>query len=235
MKNAILTIKSWNVKNARKLKKRDKENDWEILENTLGTKKCAERLYDRIKDIDPRYIFVTHWSWMIPEEIWGNYETVLFHPADLPFGRGGTPIQNQIVRGIYDIKLTAFRVNEGIDTGPIYLKRDFNISEGNVDQILSRASKIYFEDMIPYILRERVTPVPQEGKVVQFKRRKPSQSNFLDEIRSNPEPRKVYDFIRMLDGEGYPRAYVPVGDKKLELYNASLEGNIVRAETRLVD
>lgn len=228
MKLLLTTIKSWNIENARKMKERDSQNDWEIITDK------EQFTPEAVRKIDPEYIFVTHWSWMIPQEIWGPYETVLFHPADLPFGRGGTPIQNQIVRGIYDVKLTAFRVNEGIDAGPIYLKRDFDMSEGNVDEILSRASEIYFNDMIPEILRERMVPTPQEGEGVLYKRRKPHQSDLVAELGSEPNPRKIYDFIRMLDGEGYPKAYVPFGEGKLEFYNASLEKGVVRAETKLV-
>jgi len=44
--------------------------------------------------------------------------------TDLPFGRGGSPLQNLIVRGFTHTKLSALRVEKGLDTGDIYLKED---------------------------------------------------------------------------------------------------------------
>jgi len=37
--------------------------------------------------------------WIILKEIFENYEIILFHMTDLPYGRGGSPLQNLIVRG----------------------------------------------------------------------------------------------------------------------------------------
>ena len=160
MNNLIVTLKSWNVENANELKEKDKTNNWEII---------TDRKYfttERVKEIDPKYIFVPHWSWKIPGEIVNNYETVIFHPTDLPYGRGGTPIQNLITRGIYDTKISAIRANEEMDAGAIYMKEPVNISEGNVDDILKNMSSIYFNKMIPDIINTQPIPTPQEGKIV---------------------------------------------------------------------
>ncbi len=218
MKLLLTTIKSWNIINGKSFIEKDAENDWEMITDN------KDFTLERVREINPKYILVPHWSWMIPREIWANYETVVFHPADLPFGRGGTPIQNQIIRGIYNVKLSALRVNGEIDGGPIYLKEDFDISYGNADNILSRASEIYFNIMIPRIINEKIVPQPQTGEVVKFSRRKPQESN-LESIGNQASPRQVYDFIRMLDGEGYPRAYLPFNQGRIELYGASLNGS----------
>ena len=42
--------------------------------------------------------------------------------TDLPFGRGGSPLQNLIVRGFEETMTSAIKVTKGIDTGDIYLK-----------------------------------------------------------------------------------------------------------------
>ncbi len=223
MSYLIATIKSWNIENAERLKREDTKNNWEILTDK------SEFTPERVRVIDPRYIFVPHWSWMIPEEIWKNYETVVFHPADLPNGRGGTPIQNQIIRGVYETKLTAFRAEKEIDAGPIYCQRDFNMSYGNVDEILTRASNIYFSEMIPEIASNNPIPKPQVGEIVLYKRRKPHESELTQLDLKRSTPRHLYDFIRMLDGEGYPKAYMEAQGGRLEFSNASLEGEVVRA------
>ncbi len=53
----------------------------------------------KLLEFSPRYIFFPHWSWIIPKEIYEKFECVIFHMTDLPFGRGGSPLQNLIVRG----------------------------------------------------------------------------------------------------------------------------------------
>jgi methionyl-tRNA formyltransferase len=217
MNNLIVTLKSWNVENANELKERDKVNNWEII---------TDRKYftaEKVKEIDPKYIFVPHWSWKIPGEIVNNYETVIFHPTDLPYGRGGTPIQNLITRGIYDTKISAIRANEEMDAGAIYMKVPVNISEGNVDDILKSMSSIYFNKMIPDIINTQPIPTPQDGKIVNFKRRKPYESNIKPLLETNPSDRQIYDFVRMLDGEGYPKAYIEIGENRFELHNAKIK------------
>jgi methionyl-tRNA formyltransferase len=231
MKNIISTIKSWNVENFNKLKGKDKENCWELIDQKEGLN------YKKVKQIDPQYIFFPHWSWRIPEEIWKNYECVVFHETDLPFGRGGSPIQNLIERGIYNTKISAIKVNEKMDAGDIYLKKDLDISKGNVEEILRNSSKIIFEEMIPEIIRG-VNLLPQEGEITYFKRRTPEQSNIIKFLKKlsylNPAEysKKLYDFVRMNDGEGYPKAYIPLRDAKIEFFNASSNKINFRFETK---
>lgn len=43
--------------------------------------------------------------------------------TDLPYGRGGSPLQNLIVRNHYKTKISEIRVKKEIDSGPIYLKK----------------------------------------------------------------------------------------------------------------
>lgn len=222
----IATIKSWNIDNAKEFINQDTTNNWGLITDKKDLTPGA------IKEIDPKYIFVTHWSWKIPGEIWKNYETVIFHPTDLPYGRGGTPFQNLIIREIYDTKLTAFRAVEDYDAGPIYLKRDFNMAKGSIQEIAQRASQIYFKEMIPEIIAKEMEPIPQEGEVVQFKRRKPADSDMGGLVSEDVSKRQLYDFIRMLDGEGYPLAYLPTQNGKLEFSNAELKEGCLETKVK---
>ena len=43
--------------------------------------------------------------------------------TDLPYGRGGSPLQNLILKGKKTTKITAFKMIDKIDAGPIYLKK----------------------------------------------------------------------------------------------------------------
>ncbi len=162
-------------------------------------------------------IFIPHWSFIIPKEIYQNFECILFHMTDLPFGRGGSPLQNLIKLGKTDTKITAFRVNEQIDSGPIYLKKALSL-EGSAKEIFKRASNI-IEEMILEILNKKPIPKPQIGTPTYFKRRETSQSS----INGLSSLKEFYDHIRMLDCEGYPKAYFEFENFLIEFDNANLK------------
>jgi len=155
-----------------------------------------------MSEISPRYIFFLHWSWKVPNEIIDNYECICFHMTDVPYGRGGSPLQNLILRGQKKTKLTALQMSESFDSGPVYLKKDLCLG-GNAEKIYIRASYLSVE-MIDLIIKEEPEPVPQIGEPTIFKRRRPHQS----EIQNNINLSQLFDFIRMLDAESYPRAYL---------------------------
>ena len=66
----------------------------------------------------PRYIFFPHWSWMVPRAVWEKHECVCFHMTDVPYGRGGSPLQNLILKGHTKTKITALRMVGELDAGP---------------------------------------------------------------------------------------------------------------------
>ncbi len=174
------------------------------------------------RKFSPRYIFFLHWSWKVPEEIVGEFECVCFHMTDVPFGRGGSPLQNLIVRGKHDTKLTALRMTENFDAGPVYLK-EFLSLEGGAEEIYLRAGQLS-ATMIQRIIREEMTPVAQQGRAVNFKRRKPVESR----VGSPASLEELYDFIRMLDAHDYPRAFLQHSGFRFELSRPALyDGRIV--------
>jgi len=57
-------------------------------------------------------------------------------PYDGPaFRKGGSPLQNLIERGIKKTKISAIKVDGGIDTGDIFFKRDLDLY-GTAEEIL---------------------------------------------------------------------------------------------------
>ena len=58
--------------------------------------------------------------------------------------------------------------------------------------------------MIVEIVIQDPEPIAQTGEPVFFKRREPQESD----LSALSDLRKIYDLIRMLDAEGYPRAFV---------------------------
>ena len=169
-----------------------------------------------INEIAPRYVFFLHWSWMVPDSIIDTYECVCFHMTDVPYGRGGSPLQNLIQRGHANTKLTAFRMTHELDAGPVYMKEDLSL-EGSAEEIYIRATLLSAK-MIERIILEKPSPVPQSGDPVIFKRRRPEES----EIPTHTDLKELYDFIRMLDAESYPPAFLEHKGFRFEFSRAQL-------------
>ena len=171
-----------------------------------------------------RLLFFPHWSWSVPEKIFTKHECIMFHMTDLPFGRGGTPLQNLISRGFMETKLTAFRCEKELDSGPIYMKRPLSL-EGTAREIMERAAKIT-EQMIIELIGSSRTTSPQEGVGSYFKRRTPDESEITWEGSLN----SIFDHIRMLDDDYYPRAFIETENFRLTFSDAKTEGDVLSAK-----
>lgn len=211
----VVATKSWNSRIFRDMICRYPDN-WHFI----GTKE--ELTADRIKEISPRFIFFLHWSWKVPIEIINDWECVCFHMTDVPYGRGGSPLQNLIVRGHSNTKLTALRMVEEFDAGPVYFQRDLSL-EGSAEEIYIRGAELAAE-MIQELISNDIVPSSQEGTPTIFKRRKPNES----EIPNCETLKEMYNFIRMLDAEGYPNSYLSYKGFRFEFSGA------VRYEGRLM-
>jgi methionyl-tRNA formyltransferase len=181
---------------------------------------------DKYNDIGK--VFFVHWSNKVPKHITDNYECICFHPTPLPYGRGGTPYQNMILAGHTETVITAFRMTEEMDAGPIYLTKNLSLS-GDLSLILRRAYEI-IANMIQIILDYNPQPYPQEGEVVIFSRRIPDSSDLPLFVESGGVVglSDIYDFIRMLDDDTYPRAFIKLGDEGIvEFGDAVLVDNLI--------
>src|SRR5258706_4197683 len=157
---------------------------------------------EKLQEWNPDVIFFLHWSELIPQEIYSSFKCIVFHMTDLPFGRGGSPLQNLIERGYDETMISALIVEKGIDTGPILLKKQLSLL-GTAEEIFLRAGEI-MKKMIAEIIVYNPDSVPQKGDPTIFKRRTPDQSS----IQLLSELKTAYNFIRMLDAEGYPKAFI---------------------------
>ncbi|WP_294588339.1 hypothetical protein [uncultured Bacteroides sp.] len=183
---------------------------------------------ERIDSISPVKIFIPHWSYIVSPVIFEQYECVVFHMTDLPYGRGGSPLQNLIVRGLMSTKLSALRVEAGLDTGPVYLKKDLSLL-GTAEEIFIRANNLV-EKMIVEILQNNLQPMPQAGDPVVFKRRKPEQGD-MSELEKLED---IFNYIRMLDADGYPHAYIEKGKFRYEFTRASIKADgSIRADVKI--
>lgn len=153
MKILICTAKSWNIQLAKEFQKSSKD------QITVWTAK-EDLTRETVDGLRPDWIFFPHWSYIIPSSIYENYRCVVFHMTDLPFGRGGSPLQNLIVRGIAETKISALRVTKALDAGDIYLKEPLQLY-GSATEIYVRAAKgaVQKVSVSPHYFKDKVKTV----------------------------------------------------------------------------
>lgn len=162
-----------------------------------------------LNKIKPDIIFFPHWGFKVNKNIIQKYNCICFHTAPLPYGRGGSPIQNLILKKFKKTPVCAIQMVDKIDSGAVYLKKMISLS-GNLDEIFSRMSFVILE-MIKTLIKKKITPKKQVGKTLKFKRIKEEQS----EIKIEKNINKIFDKIRMLSAEEYPNAYIKKNNFKI--------------------
>mgnify|MGYP003628459174 CR=1 FL=1 len=221
--NVILSEKPWHAAMVEDLRMVYTECEWILIDKRSS---FTERT---LKDLNPDYVFIPHWSYILTPSIYNNFECIIFHMTDLPYGRGGSPLQNLIARGHEQTQISAIRCVKEVDGGPIYLKRPLALA-GTAEEIFRRAAYI-IKDMILEIADRNPTPSPQQGEIVKFLRRSPQDSNVgeIDNIES------LYDHIRMLQCEGYPPAFLDSESLHFTFSNAIIDGErlVARVEVTL--
>lgn len=214
-----------------------KENSWsKQLHNLL--KKEVRINFDRldwlyscdeneIKKLNPDWIFFFHWSDIVSKEIYTNFKCVVLHTANLPDGRGGHPIQNQILSGVIESRLNAVKMTDVIDGGPIYTSRSVTL-QGTLSDIWFTLAQVA-APLIKEIVLTNPEPIEQSSGDIFYKRRKNTQIEF----EFTKDLTYIYDTIRMVDAEDYSKAYIEIGEFKLEFSRAKFEKNNIIADVRI--
>lgn len=205
--------RSWALNIYKKLKEQF-DLDFVIFDKKLFLKT------DILKQLKPKAILLYGWSWFVPDEIVENYRCFMLHPSDLPNYRGGSPIQNQILDGLIKSKLTLFQMNNQMDGGPIYGKRDLNLT-GEISDIFKRMENEGINLSVK-LLEGKLEPTAQNHLEVSIcKRRNPRESEITIEDLQNQTGEALYNKIRCLS-DPYPNAYIKTIDGKRLLFKSAL-------------
>jgi methionyl-tRNA formyltransferase len=208
-------------------KEHPKSEEYEEL-NLIEISNKEDLKLEYLEKINPRYIFFPHWNWKVSSEIYERFECVVFHTAPLPYGRGGSPIQNLIIKGLKNSPVCALKMTDILDGGPIYDSIEVSL-DGTISEIFSRIAAC-IEKLIVLICQNNPHPIEQNGEVVAFKR----LSNSDNELLSNHSIKELYDRIRMVDGLDYPRAFINYGNHKIEFSEACIDGNHLLAKVKII-
>lgn len=179
---------------------------------------------DILKNSENCTVFVPHYSKIIDLRGFPGTRFIGFHTGNLPEDRGGSPIQNKIIKKEYVTEVSAIALENRIDSGAIYTQRKIDLSEGNIEFILRKIS-LLISSMMTEIALGDLKPVPQDGAVQVNKRFSVSDS----ELPKRADINDLYDRIRMVDGLDYPNAYIVQDNYKIYFAKVIKQGDVLFA------
>ena len=121
---AVAALHPWNIE-AFHRRQGTLPGEWHLISTR------DELTLERLDSLKPRYVFFPHWSWKVPDDIVDGFECVCFHMTDLPFGRGGSPLQNLIIRGHSETRFTQAQIFQRILPLVLNQRIDWGIGANN--------------------------------------------------------------------------------------------------------
>lgn len=175
----------------------------------------------KIKKTSPNIILFYGWSWFIKKSIYEKYTCFMLHPSKLPKFRGGSPIQNQIIRGVKNSAVTIFKINNKVDGGDIYFQKKLSL-EGSLQDIFNKIINIGTTGTNK-ILYGKVRIKKQTHKnSTYFYRLNENQSEITQNELKKKSIQYLFNKIRMLS-DPYPNPFIRFGKKKLIIKKIKIE------------
>lgn len=188
----------------------------------------TNELEEHLEELKPEWVFFLHWGYHIPPEVYNKFKCVTIHTSNLPYGKGGSPIQNQILDGIHFTHVNAIVTTDPMDSGDVYYSRPITL-QGSLDDIwltITDAAESIIVDCIVH----NPEPTPQLQPEVEpevYKRKKDNNLDLAQDLEY------IYDQIRMLDGEGYPNTILDIGRFRFEFSRAKMKENEIICDVKI--
>lgn len=112
-----------------------------------------QELIDILTKMELDFIVVVAYGKIITKEIIDlpKYEILNLHPSSLPKYRGAAPLERAIEAGEDEIDICIMRVDVGLDTGDIAVKKKHIIKDKHASEIIPEVSKIGAQMMVDVI------------------------------------------------------------------------------------
>lgn len=179
-------------------------------------------IVDKLKAIAPDFIVVAAYGKILPKEVLEipKHCCLNVHASLLPRWRGASPIQHAILAGDKVTGVTIMKMEEGLDTGPVYLRsEDIPIDRSdNSDTLtvkLAAAGASLITEAIGRIVSEGIRPVPQDDSLATFAPRIKKEDGLISFKKSAKEIELV---VRAFDP--WPKAHFFFDGERINVLEA---------------
>mgnify|MGYP000559921301 CR=1 FL=1 len=187
----------------------------------------SEEVLDKIKIINPDFIFVIGLSQIISTELLklAKKYSIGFHPTPLPKYRGRAAIPWQILLKVRKSKVSLFKLDDGMDSGDIIYQYPYEIEETDY------AMDVYIKvcNALGNAIKACISDIYND--TVEFVRQNHEEATYLlarrpedGRIDWNMTGEKIETLIRATS-KPYPGAFAYYKDIKVIFWKAHLENN----------
>jgi len=184
-------------------------------------------LVPTLSGLEPDYIYTLGWNQLfgmpllqVPREY-----AVGSHPSLLPEGRGRAPIPWAILEGKNHMAVSLFRMDAGVDAGPILLQKPFELpSVADAQQVYQLVAE-NLRDAFCQLLRlhrsqHTVAAVAQDESQASYRAKRVPADGHIDFQRPAEE---IARLIRAVS-HPYPGAYAYYQGSRISIWKSRLDG-----------
>ena len=175
----------------------------------------------KIRELKPDVIIVVAYGKILPKEIIDSpkFGCINSHASLLPRHRGASPINFSIISGDTKTGITTMFMDEGLDTGDIINKYEFDIIDGmtagELHDELKNLSAHAIRDTLLKLEKNELTREKQDDKNSTYAPMLTKEFGHIDFSKSSKE---IVNLIRGLNP--WPLAYCLYEEKKIRIYEA---------------
>jgi len=183
-----------------------KEHNIEVLQ---PHKLIEDGIKEAIEKVSPDFIIVAAFGQILPKNILDIAPCINLHASLLPQYRGASPIQQSLLNGDKITGVTSMLMEEGLDTGDILEKIEFEIPKDMrlielTDKLTKDASILTLSTIRNYA---NLTPIPQDNELSTLCKKIKKSDGEIDFENTLD----IYNRYRAF--EGWPEIYTKDGIK----------------------
>ncbi len=183
----------------------------------------TDEAYDYLKKFEPDYIIVAAYGKILPKRILDmpKFACINVHGSLLPKYRGAAPIQRSVLAGDKVTGITTMLMGEGLDTGDMLLKKeyeiDINATSGEVFDALSQSAPDLLIETIEKFTKGEIIPEKQNEAEATHAAMLSKEEAVIDWNKSAAE---IHNTVRGM--APWPVAYTGYNGKKLKIFTSCL-------------
>lgn len=174
-----------------------------------------------LNELKPDLIAVVAYGKILPDYVldFPKYGCINMHGSLLPKYRGAAPIQRAVINGDEVTGVTTMKMDKGVDTGDMLLKKEIKIGEYETsEELFERMAVLGAEALSETIANiENITPVPQDNEKATYA---PMLSKEEAEIDWSKSAREISKLICGMNS--WPIAYTHYGTETMKIYSATV-------------
>jgi methionyl-tRNA formyltransferase len=184
----------------------------------------SEKSLDALLAAKLDWLFIIGWSQIAKTDVLSTAKNGVLgmHPTLLPVGRGRASVPWAILKGLKTTGVTLFKLNDGVDTGPVLLQREIPVADNMDATLLYELVQVAHADLM-----ELAYPMLVSGSIA-FRKQDENQASIWPSRRPDDGAidlaGQVEDAERLVRAvtRPYPGAFVDFSDRRRVIWKARI-------------